>query len=1110
MSFYSFQTESASKKARVSLPITPIPADQFYGTPSSRHNAAYPPTPASSRTPINMFTSTPSQNNPASTARKRRHPDQNDSGFINCTPTKPPHPRKKNKKEHEKPPPSPREIVVMVIKFIQTFRWGLSDFLFWVSQWEDRDIVHASAMEKFLSGRCTHHPGEVIRMWYKSPDGVLGSNVEDGDKMWGMETRYWEVKQVRACLTSFAAQECVAHAVLQARRAVRPEGGLHIRLTVKDDTGAQKNLVKKEWKDIGATTVPRIKEILNRTQPFLFHLLSCVARGSITVSDGIGPEIPRKTRPVDTVVTHAISSLNFSLNRRANWLPVARGLLYFSLSAPVDLFAYESRTGTMPVYQTVNSLLADLGEEEGRVTAEAGSDPRRWVKIFIDNTQRNHHQRDERVGRADHMMIGMAGCLVEYPPGSFPIAAPSIDDRRTRIQANQRSQLNVDFFLNLIDHDHLELVGTFQWMLNFTTFIPQLRSYNSRVTSLYETRAARIRLDPKPSVIHPLATNGKNETVTPELKDALLDFMRQAGQTPENHQHRLFPVGGDGLTYQKINELKRYLQLYPDELEGLGIVEPQLEWWHTQATDVTRIFQTHCGPPLSRDPSTLGHSARKIKRKEPANLKKVDYHPSVQLMHLVLDARMLDALRSYLQVDDIFEHFEKLDCDGKLPSFEKLEEIACTLYQCYSTSRGIHHALHDSSLPSESSPWAASVPTSVAWATSEQDLTNGRQPAAETREERVKDPKKSNKKKKKTKAEMEAEREREESRKSGDRVLANSIAFIRDALLSREAAYAAAAGDVGRFWEVFKVMLFMFFGSGHAKYGTYALEFITTLELESSKELREASLRMMLINLSGKPGAFAPCDLIQEYFNRLLEFIVERKGKEFGDHFIRRVVARNLHHLTRIKTDLRAGVNLAKHSGKHSEPGCTPEMKILLDTYKLHQLHFRIAGRIVDMDEREIDNFYAGWLKMGGPSGKVQKWADETTRSRIKEDIERRIAALTATSSTTTTCTSGPMEATGNQGQRTPDNLAGASEDSDDESTSNISEEESQIDSDSDEDDEERAFDTSTLASNELRDGWLVTTTFTAESYLESMEVEDDLSDLESVAELEMDGEEDI
>ncbi|KAJ4463460.1 hypothetical protein C8R41DRAFT_783824 [Lentinula lateritia] len=109
---------------------------------------------------------------------------------------------------------------------------------------------------------------------------------------------------------------------------------------------------------------------------------------------------------------------------------------------------------------------------------------------------------------------------------------------------------------------------------------------------------------------------------------------------------------------------------------------------------------------------------------------------------------------------------------------------------------------------------------------------------------------------------------------------------MRDALLSWECANAVTSGDVGCVWEVLKVMIFTFSGSLHSKYASYLLETITSLELELSCAFRDALLQTMVINLNGKTGRFSPCDLIQEYFNRLLEFIVERKGKEFDHVFI--------------------------------------------------------------------------------------------------------------------------------------------------------------------------------------------------------------------------------
>jgi len=70
---------------------------------------------------------------------------------------------------------------------------------------------------------------------------------------------------------------------------------------------------------------------------------------------------------------------------------------------------------------------------------------------------------------------------------------------------------------------------------------------------------------------------------------------------------------------------------------------------------------------------------------------------------------------------------------------------------------------------------------------------------------------------------------------------------------------------------------------------TYLLEVVCRLELESSPALREAVLRTTLVNLSGREGSFTAADLMQEYFNQLLEAIVEKKGVEYDDFFIRHV-----------------------------------------------------------------------------------------------------------------------------------------------------------------------------------------------------------------------------
>ncbi|KAJ3793040.1 hypothetical protein GGU11DRAFT_854030 [Lentinula aff. detonsa] len=843
------------------------------------------------------------------------------------------------------------------------------------------------AIENFLSGRCSHHPGEIIHNWFTSPDGRTGANEEAKDQMWSTGSpKYWEIRNIRACLTSFAAQTSICHAVKQAKTAVRPDRGLHVRLARKSESGSQENPVDMYWKDIGVDTVRRVSKILRTNEPFLVDFLSCVATGK-TDNKFI---VTRKSRPVDMVITHCISALNFCLNQRANWLPVARGILYFAHSAPVDLFAYESRIGTMPAYSTIYGILRELGCYEAIASETAGRDPAQWGKLFIDNVQNYLRQRDMRAGREHKMSIGLAGTYIQYPPGTFDTTAPDPADRKSRIAKNERAHLTTDFFVDLINHEHLETVGSIQWLESLFSQVPQLRHYLPHVALLYETRAAINRVSSEPSKIHPLSTNGRNENVTAEFYAAVLDFFRQVGQTKDQFLHRLCPLGGDGLTFQRLHELKRYLQYNDNELSSLAIVEPQLEWWHTMWTDLCRIFETHWGEPLSKDPSTLGHSSRKIGRDDPSNLKKVDYYPGAQLAYLVLDVRMLDCWRLVFDTPDIFKYFQTLQSKNQIPPIEEFEKTARKLFRSYSSTRGMYNSIHHADLPKESSEWTNNVPMGTPWTgvtdipTSDIGLTSIRSGASR----KAKQPEK--KKKKHTKAQKQAEIEREENRKHGDHVLANSISFMRDTVLSRECANAVASGDVGRVWEVLKVMLFTFAGSSHSKYATYLLETVTTLELESSTNLRNALLRMMVVNLGGKAGAFAPCDLIQEYFNRLLEMIVERKGKEFNDVFIQEVISRNLHNLARVKSDLRRGVDLENHSGCHSEPHNNAETRILLQQYADHELHSRRPGRFIE--ERDTDDFQRGWNKLR--KGKLAKWTEETTRSRVREDLESRITTL--------------------------------------------------------------------------------------------------------------------
>jgi len=195
-------------------------------------------------------------------------------------------------------------------------------------------------------------------------------------------------------------------------------------------------------------------------------------------------------------------------------------------------------------------------------------------------------------------------------------------------------------------------------------------------------------------------------------------------------------------------------------------------------------------------------------------------------------------------------------------------------------------------------------------------------------------------------------------------------------------------------------MLFTFAGSTHSKYTNYLLETISNLELECSPALRETILKSTLVNLSGKAGGSSAGDIIQEYFNRILEAIVERKGAEYGATFVRKVVSRNLHHFARIKMDLRAGVGLEKRSGRHTAPHLKPEFRKLLSVYSEYELHRRRPGRVAGAGGRDVDDFSKGLQKLRG--GKLKRWVFETTHMRgLRDNFGCAKSSATAPKDTT-------------------------------------------------------------------------------------------------------------
>jgi hypothetical protein len=157
------------------------------------------------------------------------------------------------------------------------------------------------------------------------------------------------------------------------------------------------------------------------------------------------------------------------------------------------------------------------------------------------------------------------------------------------------------------------------------------------------------------------------------------------------------------------------------------------------------------------------------------------------------------------------------------------------------------------------------------------------------------------------------------------------------------------------------------------------------LELESSPELREAFLANWIINPSGEHGRFVAGDKFQEQLQDEMYEHIGRKDKGFDENYMRKVIAPNAYRFVLIKKSVTEALGLEQHGGKHAEPHTKPEMQILLQAYKTHQLHLFRSGRTYHGDLRKVDDLGRGVQQLIG--GKLAAWVNETTRARLINPI---------------------------------------------------------------------------------------------------------------------------
>ncbi|KAJ7726617.1 hypothetical protein B0H16DRAFT_1735544 [Mycena metata] len=826
---------------------------------------------------------------------------------------------------------------------LKTLDWTLGEALHHIFAHKDPDNLplhrsqrHGLIVESYLAGKSRYTVSGIIGAMLTSPYGRSKDEM-----IFDTETSYLLVRPVRQALTAFAAQTCVDYLEEESRAVVKSSGGLWVKRREKD--GEYDNV---KWEDLGAAIQHATSSLLEN-QHLAVKFLRVIAEPKPRSRGGV--ITIRKSRPHENVVISCLSTLDFCKNDQARLLPLARGILYLSSNVPAEIIAHSCRLGTSPSIKTITTALEEFSDQKAVIIRTRGRDISvihnpdgsltTMAKVIIfDNVQHFHKQRDLRIGRENSMVIGIAATFFE-----FPVDVRALDplDKRQRIEQSNRPNITVEDLLGMIDQQHLKDVGALQFAEALTNYIPSAAIYKKEIYDLYRTQREERHTLP----------NSKRHSLTSYANSA----------SSKETTIRVYGLGGgDGMSYNNMLLLKQFLQNHPDLFESFELLRPVLQLWHLMWTDLCRINDTHW-------------AQKKIGRAPPANLKKVDYYPSAQLLNLVRDMCMLDCWVLHFNTTDIFGYFEDRAKWGALPQFEEIDTVSKTLFDTYVSPRMRHQIRVDARDEATSD-----IPRALLGAPWQQPTTTST-PTQNPKKRAPKILKVGSAKATTTKKKVAVEVPKPTF--LGDQVAFDNGTFMYNAMLSREVAAAVTQGAVGRVWEAVKIMVFTFAGSAHSKYTGYLLEMIVDLEMESNPFLRDTTLMSTVINPDSKEGGSKACDIFQEFLNRCIDPVVQRKDTDYGAHHVRNVWSRNIKDIYDLKTDFRSSLGLEKRSSRHKKLHERPEVKTLLCEYQAVELNKRRPGRTFD-NGRDVDNFLAGIQALKG--GVLRKWAKRTTNTHIR------------------------------------------------------------------------------------------------------------------------------
>ncbi|KAJ7736001.1 hypothetical protein B0H14DRAFT_3097558 [Mycena olivaceomarginata] len=358
------------------------------------------------------------------------------------------------------------------------------------------------------------------------------------------------------------------------------------------------------------------------------------------------------------------------------------------------------------------------------------------------------------------------------------------------------------------------------------------------VEEIFSSRVMKHVLQLQKSVISTMRPTNIDESPTTGAAAVLLPTMLYSW---------LVMICGDQLTIDRIRKIKWYSRKADNPFE-------QYRWALPKC-----IFRLHWHQAIGKGIFGLRHDCHLLERGK-FNHEKCDFYPAHHILEDRFEAvvavqgvnrevngpdvKLLDAVQLYFNPGGQLH-----DC-----SFEKLEDLAELVYKRYMSNGAAEMALGHSPRPVDV--------YGPAWTANDADsgseggeyfmsrTKTGAQPA-------------------------------HNFLNAGDQVMVTLCNFMQMTFWYLEICAATAEGDIGRVFEVIKLLRFSFWGAGSTNYGSELLELACNFLYEWSDNLRNA-------------GHWFELDLLQEHFNFWIKALFNSKSHDFDSKHLSEAVGLNI------------------------------------------------------------------------------------------------------------------------------------------------------------------------------------------------------------------------